>query len=732
MKYKLKIILCLVISITICFTGVKLITAEASDGFDFYLTDRRSFGLGSYSGDAEDVVIPEALSNGYKVTEIAPYAFSYYNNDHVKTITIPQYVEYIHGSAFTDCNNLEEIIIDKNNPYFVFENGILYNYDKTEMIYNMNLKDTETYVVPKGITKIGDGLFYDCVNLKKVIIPEGVIEIGNEAFRRCHKLSEIVLPNSLRIIGESAFSECYDLKSIRIPYGVTEIPLEAFSASGLESIELQSSINIIGKSAFKSCSLKEIKLPEGLINIEDEAFYGCSSLQKVELPDGLISIGWGAFYDCPLLAEINIPDSVTTIGESAFGGCKSLRSVELSKNLECISSYMFSSCIFLKSIVIPDSVKKIEPNAFKNCYNLVLYSNPNPVIEEYVKYRGIEWKNLEKEKPKPLSDDYISFTSYPENEEITIDINQSYGVVGLGNVIYKGKSKFTKDEASEIVENIIIENHTNGILDIETEVYEEDGYYKIEVRELEGDFSKRASGSYIISYNDDSLTYYVKVVDEENDVATIDWIFSSEDTFTDKKILPTSLSQNDYWGFATFRFNNYKNWSLNALNRDDISIEFGNGIQVFENTFYGNQLFPAEVGLSDINDDTVMLCNAEIYYDPNEIRINAIYVREGDAWLTVNYGEYSQKFLVMVRNRNDNDTCKGDADYNGVVDAADALEVLMYAVKRNKLSVPYLLLADVNEDDVVNANDALEILRVAARLRENEVIPVLKHSDNIL
>ena len=36
----------------------------------------------------------------------------------------------------------------------------------------------ETYIIPDGVTRIGDDAFSDCYNLKKITIPEGVTSIG--------------------------------------------------------------------------------------------------------------------------------------------------------------------------------------------------------------------------------------------------------------------------------------------------------------------------------------------------------------------------------------------------------------------------------------------------------------------------------------------------------------------------------------------------------------------------
>ena len=49
------------------------------------------------------------------------------------------------------------------------------------------------------------------------------------------------------------------------------------------------------------------------------------SLKEITIPDGVIEIGDGAFEGCKSLEKITIPDSVTVIGKNAFHGCGFLK-----------------------------------------------------------------------------------------------------------------------------------------------------------------------------------------------------------------------------------------------------------------------------------------------------------------------------------------------------------------------------------------------------------------------
>ncbi len=64
-------------------------------------------------------------------------------------------------------------------------------------------------------------------------------------------------------------------------------------------------VTVIDKKAFLSCkNLREIRLPEGLVEIGDWAFAYCSELAVISLPGRNLSMGKGVFKDCHKLENI--------------------------------------------------------------------------------------------------------------------------------------------------------------------------------------------------------------------------------------------------------------------------------------------------------------------------------------------------------------------------------------------------------------------------------------------
>ena len=205
------------------------------------------------------------------VTSIGNWAFSCC--DSLKYISIPKSVICLNGNPFAKWDGKLKCL----SPNFVYEDGILFNKDKSRIISfrNQNIK---SYVIPSSVTSIGDSAFYRCISLSEIFIPSNVTSIGDWAFYGCYSLSEIVIPSSVTSIGDSAFLCC--------------------------------------------ASLSEIFIPSNVTSIGDWAFYGCYSLSEIVIPSSVTSIGDCAFCSCDSLSEIVIPSSVTNIGDWAFYDCK--------------------------------------------------------------------------------------------------------------------------------------------------------------------------------------------------------------------------------------------------------------------------------------------------------------------------------------------------------------------------------------------------------------------------
>ena len=197
-----------------------------------------------------DVVIPEG------VVTIGDEAFS---NMALTQISIPSSVLSIGSGAFAGNIELAEISVDSANNSYIAIDGVLFTKDMT-ILHTYPVEKTESaYVIPAGVTEIGDLAFFRCDYLSSVTIPDTVTRIGDDAFEFCTSLRDVAIPSS-----------------------VTEI----------------------GRNAFRSCRITSAIIPNGVTSIEDGVFDNCLNLTSVTIPDSVTNIGQLAFYCCHRLENV--------------------------------------------------------------------------------------------------------------------------------------------------------------------------------------------------------------------------------------------------------------------------------------------------------------------------------------------------------------------------------------------------------------------------------------------
>ena len=213
-----------------------------------------SIGNGAFSDcrSLSDIVIPAS------VTSIGNIAF--WNCSSLKYIYIPKSVICLNGNPFVCWDGKLECL----SPNFIYEDGVLFDKDKSEIISFRNQK-IKSYIIPDSVTNIGERAFELCRSLSEVIIPSSVTSIGRSAFGGCDSLRSVVIPDSVTSIGDWAFWSCGSLSKIVIPSSVTSIGRSAFEGcNSLRSVVIPDSVTSIGDSAFGSWALSRCKFPDNL------------------------------------------------------------------------------------------------------------------------------------------------------------------------------------------------------------------------------------------------------------------------------------------------------------------------------------------------------------------------------------------------------------------------------------------------------------------------------------
>lgn len=76
---------------------------------------------------------------------------------------------------------------------------------------------------------IGESMFYNCYNLRKMELPSTTRRIEGYAFFGCSRLKQIELPETCVTVGEYAIAFCDSLSSLSIPAGLVRIGESAFT-----------------------------------------------------------------------------------------------------------------------------------------------------------------------------------------------------------------------------------------------------------------------------------------------------------------------------------------------------------------------------------------------------------------------------------------------------------------------------------------------------------------------
>ena len=130
----------------------------------------------------------------------------------LKTIEIPKNVEVIRSGSFAG-NNLDSIIVNKENEYYSdYDSNVI--VDKNSKTLLAGCKNS---VIPNEVEKIEEDAFSE-TPIKSIEIPESVKYIGGYAFRNCKDLKTVVISKNVEFIGKGAFDGCTALEDKTFHY----------------------------------------------------------------------------------------------------------------------------------------------------------------------------------------------------------------------------------------------------------------------------------------------------------------------------------------------------------------------------------------------------------------------------------------------------------------------------------------------------------------------------------
>lgn len=249
------------------------------------------------------------------------------------------------------------------NTQISAQDGVIYNADKTAIIFYPPARQGDTYEIPASVTTLATG-----------------------AFRYAQNIKTLTIPATVKTIQENALSNITNLTSLTFedteenPSQLQTLANSAVQASKITEVRLPRSLKQIGFAFFNTPSLKKVIIPDGseLTTINSQAFFHNAGLTDFvfEGSSKLETIGANAFNNSnttlqPQLTSFTFPASLKTIGANAFRFMSSLKDVDFSAatNLETIGANAFEST-GLEKVTLPTSLKTLGREAFANVTSL--------------------------------------------------------------------------------------------------------------------------------------------------------------------------------------------------------------------------------------------------------------------------------------------------------------------------------------------------------------------------
>lgn len=340
----------------------------------------------------EKIILPQSLPNIGKDM--------FLESGRIKEVIMPLYADSIGNCSFYRCKSLEKVEFPTNLIYIgsdAFSETGIKDIKLPSTVKTIGKRafeySTLTSINLEDVKSIGERAFNGAKELNCAINVNNIDSIPPYAFAgtNIHSVSlsptlriisdyafestpiaKIALPETLEYIGADAFYYCRNLTEINVPASIKQIGARAFDGTPWSNnLKSEKGITYISNIAYQYDSnykhngdtfsfrdgtvatsngfsfpneikekIKNLELPESLIEIGDGTFNGFKILGEVKLPSSLRRIGIEAFAYCPKF-WCTLPNSIYSIGRSAFASCSTLSRMTLPENLRYIGKEIF-------------------------------------------------------------------------------------------------------------------------------------------------------------------------------------------------------------------------------------------------------------------------------------------------------------------------------------------------------------------------------------------------------
>lgn len=276
--------------------------------------------------------------------------------------------------------NLNQIEVDSNIKNFIYNNGLLIDKNKNEIV--VAGRDLIGIVkTPSQIKRICPYSFDQCTKIKSVNCQSTELEaIDTLSFNKSIELEKIAFQTSKNMkINQLCFSNCSNLKSIFFmspKLSFNDVAFDSCLSISNVKISCKNNISVFSYLLNDYISLKYIEIStKSNLYLTEDCFSNATKLEVAIFETKNINFEKNLFEKCTMFAYVSIKcENSIEITADMFKNCESLFEVDINaSNTLHLKTDCFNEKQTLRKIELKGKKEKIDENCFNDCYSLYIF-----------------------------------------------------------------------------------------------------------------------------------------------------------------------------------------------------------------------------------------------------------------------------------------------------------------------------------------------------------------------
>lgn len=212
--------------------------------------------------------------------------------------------------------------------------------------------------------------------------PKTITTVGNGAFFKCQKLKKVVLPETIKKLNETVFMSCSALSDINFPDGLESIGRSALYMTAITEFTAPKSLKTLGDNALYGTPITKAVLNDKLEKIGQALFAACKQLSKIEIENNPnFKLVDGVLYSADETTLVAYPladnralyktlPTVTTLYQGIFEGAVNLKDIYINEGVKTIPVSLCCNTEALERMYWPATLTDVKAGAIDGCKKL--------------------------------------------------------------------------------------------------------------------------------------------------------------------------------------------------------------------------------------------------------------------------------------------------------------------------------------------------------------------------